>query len=483
MALFRLLPLAGALLLAGCASMAPSLHAPALPVAALYPTTQPTTTGTRNAADIAWQQAFGDPALRSLIEQALANNRDLRTAVLRVQEARATYAIQRADGLPTLAASGQGMRARTPGDLNATGQPVTAGQYQAGLGVAAWELDFWGRVRSLQDAALHSYLATDAAQRTLTLSLITQVAQGWLALRELDERLRLAQAAIASRDESLRIYTRRVEVGSASRLELAQVRTLSAQAQALGAQLQQQREAQVQALSLLVGVPLVLPTTQGVLDDGGVVLPLAAGLPSELLTQRPDLLAAEQRLRAANANIGAARAAFFPRITLTGSLGTASAELGGLFEGGSRAWSFGPSITLPLFDAGRRQASLDIAELRRDIAVADYEKTIQAAFREVADALSAQQWQAEQLRIQQEALDAQSERARLAKLRYDAGATAFLEVLDAQRDLLSAEQQLVQTRRALLAARTALYAALGGGAHHLPAAPDAAPATAKTPSP
>lgn len=483
MALFRPLPLAGALLLAGCASMAPPLDAPALPVAATYPTAQPTTAGTPNAADIAWREAFGDPALRSLIAQALAHNRDLRTAVLRVQEARASYAIQRADGLPTLAASGQGTRARTPGDLNASGQGVATSQYQVGLGVAAWELDFWGRVRSLQDTALHSYLATDAAQRALTLSLITQVAQGWLALRELDERLRLAQAAIASRGESLRIYTRRVDVGSASRLELAQVRTLSAQAQALGAQLQQQREAQVQALSQLVGAPLVLPTTQGLLDDAAVVLPLAAGLPSELLTQRPDLLAAEQRLRAANANIGAARAAFFPRITLTGSLGTASAELGGLFEGGSRAWSFGPGITLPLFDAGRRQAGLDIAELRRDIAVADYEKTIQAAFREVADALSAQQWQAEQLRIQQEALDAQGERARLAKLRHDAGATAFLEVLDAQRDLLSAEQQLVQTRRALLAARTALYAALGGGAHHLPAAPDAASATATSPSP
>lgn len=469
--------LVAALLLAGCASMAPPLELPALPVASRYPATLATGAEGRIASGLAWPQAFGDPALRALIGQALANNRDLRVAALRVQEAHAAYGIQRADGLPTLAASAQGTRARTPGDLNLRGQPVTAGQFQVGLGVAAWELDFWGRVRSLQDAALSSYLATDAARRALALSLVTQVAQGWLTLRELDERLRLAQAAIASRQESLRIFTRRVEVGSASRLELAQVRTLASQAQALGAQLQQQREAQIQMLTQLVGAPLDLPTTPATLDDAAVVLPLAAGLPSNLLTQRPDLLAAEQRLRAANANIGAARAAFFPRIALTGNLGTASAELGGLFDGGSGAWSFGPSITLPLFDAGRRQASLDIAELRRDIAVADYEKTIQAAFREVADALSAQQWLDAQLRIQQETLDAQSERARLARLRYDAGATAFLEVLDAQRDLLAAEQQLVQTRRALLAARTALYAALGGGAQHLPATAATTPPT------
>jgi multidrug efflux system outer membrane protein len=449
---------------AGCASMAPTVQLPAPPVAARYPDVPTAAAGALEPSGLGWRDAFGDPALLALIDQALANSRDLRSATLRVAEAQATYGIQRADARPTLALSAEAARALTPGDLNVTRQPLTAGQYQAGLGLAAWELDFWGRVRSLQDSALQSYLATDAARRALTLSLVAQVAQGWLELRELDERLALARAAVDSRNESLHIFKRRFEVGSASRLELAQVRTLASQAQALAAQLQQQRAARAHALVQLVGTPIELVAAARPLDDAAVVLPLAPGLPSELLARRPDIAAAEHRLRAANANIGAARAAFFPRIALTASFGTASAELAGLFDGGSRAWTFAPSLTLPLFDRGRREAGLTLAEVRRDLAVADYEKTIQAAFREVADALSAQRWLAEQTGIQREALQAQAERARLARLRYDAGATNFLEVLDAQRDLLAAEQQLVQTRRALLAARTTLYAALGGGA-------------------
>ncbi|WP_229882970.1 efflux transporter outer membrane subunit, partial [Pseudorhodoferax aquiterrae] len=426
--------------------------------------------GALEPSGLGWREAFGDPALLALIDQALANSRDLRSATLRVAEARAAYGIQRADARPTLSLSAEAARALTPGDLNPTRQALTAGQYQAGLGLAAWELDFWGRVRSLQDSALQSYLATDAARRALTLSLVAQVAQGWLELRELDERLALAQAAVDSRNASLHIFQRRFEVGAASRLELAQVRALASQAQTLAAQLQQQRAARAHALVQLVGAPIALAAAARPLDDAAVVLPLAPGLPSELLAHRPDIAAAEHRLRAANANIGAARAAFFPRIALTASFGTASAELAGLFDGGSRAWTFAPSLTLPLFDRGRREAGLALAEVRRDLAVADYEKTIQAAFREVADALSAQRWLAEQTDSQREALQAQAERARLARLRYDAGATNFLEVLDAQRELLAAEQQLVQTRRALLAARTTLYAALGGGAATLAAA-------------
>lgn len=204
------------------------------------------------------------------------------------------------------------------------------------------------------------------------------------------------------------------------------------------------------------------------MEDAAVVVPISAGLPSDLLIQRPDIVAAEHRLRAANANIGAARAAFFPRITLTGNAGWASNELDSLFESGTRVWSFLPSLSLPLFDGGRRKASLDLTEVRRDLSVADYEKTVQSAFREVADELGAQQWLEQQVSAQEEALDAQAERARLARLRYDAGAAAFLEVLDAQRDLLTAQQQLVQVRHATLASRTALYAALGGGARMLP---------------
>ena len=442
-----------------------------MPVA--YPADAPAETAAagQRAAALDWRAHFADPRLVQLIGEALVNNRDLRLAALRVQEARAAYGIQRAERLPTVGVNGGASRARVPGDLNASGQPLTGNQYQVGLGVNAWEIDFWGRVQSLQDAALQSYLASDEARRAVTLSLVAQVADGYLALRELDERIVLAHASIASREESLRIFTRRFQVGATSRLDLTQVQVLSAQARALGAQLEQQRAIQAHALAQLVGGPADLAPTATPLDDGAVLHELAAGLPSDLLTDRPDIIAAEHRLRAANASIGAARAAFFPRVALTANAGTASTQFDNLFEGASRAWTFAPSISLPIFDGGARKSSLDLAEVRRDQAVADYEKTVQAAFRDVADALSARQWLAEQVRIGQEALAAQTERARLAKLRYDNGAAAFLEVLDAQRDLLASEQQLVQTRRALLSARVALYAALGGGAQHLAPTP------------
>lgn len=465
--------LAAALLLAGCASMAPGYQAPALPVPATYPAdamADPAATGGRRAAAVDWREHFADPRLQQLIAQALQNNRDLRLAALRVQEARAAYGIQRAERFPVVGVGGDASRARIPASLSTTGRAMVGSQYQVALGVNAWEIDFWGRVQSLQDAALQSYLASDAARRALTLSLVAQVADGYLLLRELDERLVLARRSIDSRAESLRIFTRRFEVGATSRLDLAQVQTLSTQARALGAQLEQQRAAQAHALAQLVGGPVDLTPAATPLDDGAVLQPLDAGLPSALLADRPDILAAEHRLRAANANIGAARAAFFPRVALTAKAGVANAQLDALFEGPSRAWTFAPSISLPIFDGGARRNSLDLAEVRRDLAVADYEKTVQAAFRDVADALSARQWLAEQVRIGAEGLAAQAERARLAKLRYDHGAAAFLEVLDAQRDLLAAEQSLVTTRRALLSARIGLYAALGGGAQHVDAA-------------
>ena len=459
-----------ALLLAGCASMAPDVEVPALPVPAAYPAdalTDPAATPGQHAAALDWRTHFADPRLQQLIAQALQNNRDLRLAALRVQEARAAYGIQHAERFPVVGVGGDARRARVPASLSTAGRAMVGSQYQVALGVNAWEIDFWGRVQSLQDAALQSYLASDAARRALTLSLVAQVADGYLRLRELDERLVLARRSIASRAESLRIFTRRVEVGSTSRLDLAQVQTLSTQARALGAQLEQQRAVEAHALAQLVGAPVDLAPAATPLDDSAVLQPLDAGLPSSLLADRPDILAAEHRLRAANANIGAARAAFFPRVALTANAGVANAQLDALFEGASRAWTFAPSISLPIFDGGARRSALDLAEVRRDLAVADYEKTVQAAFRDVADALSARQWLTEQVRIGLEGLAAQAERARLATLRYDHGAAAFLEVLDAQRDLLAAEQSQVTTRRALLSARIALYAALGGGAQHV----------------
>jgi len=449
-------------LLSGCASMAPPYAISALPVASAYATSN--LPDGASAASIAWRDYFTDPQLQTLIELALANNRDLRTAVLRVDEARAAYGIQRAELFPTLSAQASTDRSLTPGDLNVTGKPLLASQYQVGLGLSAWEIDFWGRVRSLQDAALESYLATDSARRAATVALVAQVANSYFALREFNERIVLAQQTIASRTESLRIFKRRVDVGSTSRLDLTQVQTLLTQAQALGIQLEQERATQTHALTLLLGTPAELSWGQEPMDEQQALRELRPGLPSDLLTQRPDIVAAEHQLKAANANIGAARAAFFPRIALTSSLGTASAELNGLFADGSQAWNFSPTIALPIFDGGRRHNNLGLAETRRDLAVAHYEKTVQVAFHDVSDALSARHWLSQQVAIARTALATQSERARLSQLRYDSGAAPYLDVLDAQRDLLAAEQQLVQTRRALLSSRVGLYAALGGGA-------------------
>lgn len=468
----RLLSLAiSASLLSGCMSLAPEHTRPPLPVAATFPQPGAPVSAAMPAAAVDWQSFYTDPELRGLIARALINNRDLRMAVLRVEEARAAYGIQRADQFPTLGLAADAVRQRTPGDLSITGQPLTASQYQVGVGMASWELDFWGRVRNLKDAALENYLATDAARQAATLSLIAQVADSYLTLRELDERLALTRATIASREESLRIFRRRFEVGAISKLDLTQVETLWQQAKALGAELERTRAAQAQALQELVGQPIDLPEARAALDDDALMRELPAGLPSDLLTNRPDIVAAEHQLRASNANIGAARAAFLPQITLTGAFGTASSQLDGLFDSGSLAWNFAPSINLPIFDAGRRQANLELAQARQQQAMAQYEKSIQTAFREVADALSARYWLAEQVKVLRATVDAQAERERLARLRYDHGASPFLEVLDAQRDLLEAQQQWVRTRRARLSSQVALYAALGGGTQAQPAGP------------
>ncbi len=479
----RLLALACAAALggltAGC-SLAPDYRRPDLPVANEYPADAPVTPGVkpdaRAAAEVAWRDYFADPQLQAMIGQALEYNRDVRLAALRVLEARAAYQIRRADQFPTVEANAGEIRARIPGEFTGTGQPLTGSLWSVGASAVAWELDFWGRVRNLKDAALEEFLATDSARRAVTVSIVAQVADGYFTLRELDERIAIAGDTIRTREESLRLFERRFQAGAATRLDVTQVETLLTQAQKLGARLEQERAAQAHALTLLVGAPPpALADRANLNDEGALVGELRVGLPSDLLQQRPDIVAAEHRLKAANANIGAARAAFFPRITLTGFFGTASPELSGLFESGTRAWLFAPQITLPIFDAGRRQANLDVAKVRADAAVADYERTIQSAFRDVADALSAQQWLGEQIAIQRRAVAAQQERARLAQMRYDRGTASFLEVLDAQRDLLTARQVLVQERRALLSSRVALYAALGGGSQHFgePPAPSA----------
>ncbi|WP_253074431.1 efflux transporter outer membrane subunit [Paraburkholderia tropica] len=451
-------------------SLAPEYQQPPLPVPPTFPESGAQQNGDASSAaalravEVGWKDYFTDPVLQGLIADALDHNKDLQLAIQRVEEARAMYGIRRADQFPTLGVEADLARARVPAQLSGYGVPMTATQYQVGIGMASWELDFWGRVANLKEAALQNYLATDAARQAVTLAVVEQVANSYLSLRELDERLMLTQQTIASRKESYRIFKRRHEVGSISRLDLKQVETLWRQAEALGAQLQQERATRLNALQLLVGKPIDLPHEDVKLDDNAVMRGLPAGLPSDLLTNRPDIVAAEYQLRGANANIGAARAEFFPKITLTGAFGTASTQLSDLFTGPSRAWNFGPSVSLPIFDAGRREANLDIAKSQRDQAVTSYERAVQSAFRDVADALAAREWLAEQVTALRATEAAQAERARLAQLRYDHGASPFLEVLDAQRDLLTMQQQLVQTRRAYLSSLVSLYAALGGGA-------------------
>lgn len=412
---------------------------------------------------LGWDQFFGDARLHELLTIALQNNRSLRIAIQRVEESRALYGIQRADQLPNISAGALAGRSRIPADLSPSGSAVTSSQYQATLNLSTWELDFWGRVRSLKDAALESYLGSEEAKRAVYISLIAQVANNYLLQRELDERLVTARQTLASREESYRIIRRRYEVGSASKLDATQSELLLNQARVELAILERQLEQSHNALVLLLGVPLEPESRTLSQVESDFMQDLATGLPSEVLLSRPDVLAAEHRLKAANANIGAARAAFFPRIVLTGAFGSASSELDGLFGSSSKTWSFLPSLSLPIFDAGRNQANLALTEARRNIAVADYELTIQSAFREVADALADRRWLARQVEVQRASLVTHTERTRLAQLRYQSGSASYLEVLDAERDRFISEQALVQTRRTLLASAINLYAALGGG--------------------
>lgn len=451
--------------LAGC-SLAPAYQRPAMPTAALYPGVESMATGAGPGAEqVGWREFFADVRLKELIAQALQNNRDLRIAVQRVEEARALYGIQRADLLPSISASAAGSRSRVPGDLSLTGSAVITDQYQAALTLSVWELDLWGRVRSLTEAALQSYLSTEEARRAVFISLVAQVANFYLVERELDELVDIAEHTIAIREESYRIARRRYEVGYSSKLDAVQAETLLSQARVDLAGLRRRRDLNHNALTLLVGVPVIDLEVQPLSRiERGFMRDISVGLPSDLLINRPDILAAERRLKAANANIGAARAAFFPSIVLTGDFGTASSELRGLFGTGSKVWSFTPSVTLPIFEGGRNLANLDLAHARRNQTVADYERTVQAAFREVADALAERRWLAQQVAAQQATLVAQTERTRLAALRYQNGAAPYLEVLDAERDRFVAEQVLVQARRALLSSSVNLYAALGGGA-------------------
>jgi len=458
--------LGGFLFLGGC-SMNPEYTRPEAPVPAAWPTgaaydNAQTPSGAPAAAGIEWREFFTDERLRQVIETALKNNRDLRVAALNVQRARAVYGIARADLLPTIEATGRGGRQGVPADLSLFGSSGTVSEYNVNLGISSWEIDFFGRIRSLKDKALEEYLATEQGRRGAQILLVSGVANAYLALAADRESLKLAQSTLGSQKAAYDLIRRRYDVGLSTELDLRQAQTRVDAARvdmALYSRLVAQDE---NALDLLAGskVPAeLLPDNLTLVSPSREISP---GISSEVLLLRPDILQAESLLKAANANIGAARATLFPRISLTTDFGTASSELSGLFKPGSQSWNFFPKIVVPIFDA-RSWSALDAIKVEREIAVAQYEKAIQTAFREVADALAVRGTVEDQLSAQRSLVDAVSETYRLSNARYTKGIDSFLGVLDAQRSLYAAQQGLIYVRLTRFANQVRLYAVLGGG--------------------
>lgn len=457
--------------LAGC-SLAPTYERPDAPVSSAYPTGPSYKADVAGsgvaAADIGWRDFFTDPLLQQLIEQSLTNNRDLRVAALNVEAARAQYRIQRSDLLPSVGIAGKETAQRSPADLSASGQATTSHNYQVGAALSSWELDLFGRIRSLSDKALESYLALDETRTATQLTLISEVANAYLTLRADQELLSLTRDTLKSQDDSYTLTKQSFDQGLSTALDLSQAEISLRTAQRNLSQYTRQAAQDRNALVLLVGQPLAPEMSAALddavkLDDGMLPTALPAGLPSDLLARRPDIRAAEHQLKGANANIGAARAAFFPTISLTGNAGTASASLGGLFDGGSGAWSFVPQITVPIFAGGSLLAGLDLAKVQKNIQVAQYEKSIQTGFREVADALAGRGTLDEQIQAQQLLVAANQRAYDLSDQRFRQGIDDYLTVLDSQRSLYTAQQTLVDTRLSRLSNLVTLYKVLGGG--------------------
>ncbi len=463
----RLLGALTVLLVAGC-SLAPQYSRPEAPVPGHWPDgpaykTEDGASGTP-ATDLPWRAFFTDPRLQKVIAGALENNRDLRLSALNVERMREYYRIQRADLLPKVDGTGAVSQQHLPADLSNTGQSATTRKYSLDLGMTSWEIDFFGRIRSLEQAALEEYLATEEARRATQIVLISEVANGWLTLAADLEKLALAQSTLESQQSAYDLIRRRYEVGLAQELDLRRAQTQVDSARVDLARFTEVVARDRNALNLIAGAPVPADLLPAGLDDGiGATGDLAVGASSEALLNRPDILAAEGHLRAANANIGAARAALFPRITLTTSFGLASAELSDLFDAGQDTWSFAPRITLPIFDP-RLRAAVRVTEVEQKILVAQYEKAVQTAFREVADVLAQRGTVGDQLAAQQSLVEATAETHRLSKARYLKGIDSYLNVLEAQRSLYAARQALVTARLTDLATRVNLYAVLGGGA-------------------
>ncbi|MCD0503085.1 efflux transporter outer membrane subunit [Bordetella petrii] len=474
-----------AAMLAGC-SLAPDYQRPESPVPGDWPTQpkvqygaddRPTSLSEQPAqavapvgavptADLGWRDFFRDPRLQALIELSLVNNRDLRVAVQRVEEARAQYGVQRGAQWPTIGAGAEGTRQRTPANMRIGGEdsPSVANTYQAGIGLTTFEIDLFGRLRNLSEAAYQQYLATEQAQRSVHITLVGAVAQAYFTQRAAEVQLDLTQKTLASRQESYDLVKRRFDGGVASELDLNQSRGLLDSASADLAQLARVRAQSVNALTVLVGTPLpanLPPPAEFGRDQLLATVP--AGLPSDLLERRPDIMAAENQLKAAKANIGAARAAFFPTISLTGMLGFTSPSLGSLFEGSQRAWNFTPSLTTPIFSGGSIREGLNLAKARDNIAVAQYEQTIQQAFQEVSDALAGEATYGAQLDALRSLQTSTARTLELSNLRYTGGVDSYLQVQTAQVDFFSAQLGLVQAGLDALNNRVELYKALGGG--------------------
>ncbi|ASW04346.1 MULTISPECIES: efflux transporter outer membrane subunit [Burkholderiaceae] len=459
----RLITLGAAVMMAGC-TMIPNYHRPDASVATGYSASDGMAANPSAAADIEWRDFYREPHLQKLIAFALDNNRDLRVSILNIEAARAQYQIQRADLLPTLSATAGSTVQRQPADLSMTGQSGVSHSYSVGGAVASYELDLFGRVRSLSQSALETYLATAEARKAAQISLVAEVANAWLTLQADLELRTLTSDTLANQQASYKIVKANFNAGTSSALDLSQAETQVRSAEANLAQYDRQARQDVNALTLLVGAPVPADLVTAVrldtvaLDDG-----LAAGLPSDLLSRRPDIVAAEHQLKSANANIGAARAAFFPRIALTASGGTASASLHNLFDAGSSAWAFGPSISVPIFDYGRNKANLDVARVTTKIEVATYQKAIQTAFRDVSDALDGRDTYVRQQAAQVQLVQASASAYRLSGERYQQGVDDYLSVLVNQRSLYDAQQTLVKVQLARAENTVGLYRALGGG--------------------
>ncbi len=451
-------------LLAGC-TLAPKYDRPEAPVPKTWPSgpSYQDTKQAPQASQLPWRDFITDPRLREVIAVALANNRDLRVTGLNVEKAKAMFGINRASLLPIVNATGNWYQERVPADLSSSGNIYTAEKYSVNLGLAAWEIDFFGRIRSLKDAALEQYLATDEARRSAQILLVATVTQAYLALAADREALQLVASTLEAQEAAYNMIRKRHEVGMASELDLRRSQTQVETARGDVARYTQLVAQDENGLNLLVGSsvrPDLLPR-----DLSGVTLPrdISAGLSSDVLLGRPDVLAAEHFLKAANANIGAARAALFPRISLTTSFGTASADLSGLFKGGSNVWTFAPQIVMPIFDP-RLWYAYDVTKLEKEISVAQYEKSIQTAFREVADALAEKGTVSRRVTAQQSLVDAMAVVYRLSEMRYEKGIDSYLSVLDAQRSLYGAQQGLILLRLASVNNIVTLYKTLGGGA-------------------